>query len=439
MGTNEKPGKFPESSDLARKVILAPMVRGSELAYRLLARSFDVETCFSPMLRADQVVKAYDLWEQGKAEQVTHEDGLLFLNDSCAEDSPLVVQLCGNQPPVLAQATIDVVEYYQHHFDNPVVGIDLNLGCPQSCASTGDFGAFLVERNPDLAIECVEAMRHALDKFSSVASAPTILKKTKPRLSCKIRLLESIDSTINFAKRLRNAGCESITVHCRQRHVKHNGVPDYDAGRTIVKALDIPVTINGGIESVTDITHVLDHTGAESVMIANGFLKHPDFLLQRHLGETDQMPMILQQSTKLSFPTPPHELATAYLTYAEQYPPPSPLYLQRHFRWIFRHELEPEDSNDPLAYKKEQMLAAEADISWRARLWTFLVRPYLERIHQFRQVIVFYCIKSGVNIPASLQHIPEPSFSDIRHGRTPTKAEDDDDHGSEESAVLLFG
>jgi tRNA-dihydrouridine synthase len=154
-----------------------------------------------------------------------------------------------------------------------------------------------------------------------------------------------------------------------------------------VSSLSIPVVINGSVTSVSDIVDTLITTQAHAVMVARGFLENPRMLVQPQAD--------------------PAFLAAEYLDCAEKYPPPSPLYLQKHLRWIFRACLQP----------KKKYPDDYAD--WRPRLWTFLVRPYLETIDQFRQVVALYVKLNGSDMPESLSNQPEPSFQSIRHhGRT---------------------
>jgi hypothetical protein len=77
-----------DDQSICEKVILAPMVRGSELAFRTMIRRYGVTHCFSPMLRAAEVVKAFQIWKERDDNgnynndlsttcRVTHEDGIL--------------------------------------------------------------------------------------------------------------------------------------------------------------------------------------------------------------------------------------------------------------------------------------------------------------------------------------------------------------------------
>ena len=114
-----------DSDDM--KVILAPMVRGSELAYRTLVRRHGVSAVYSPMVRAAEVVKAYhQSWNiTGDSSRVAHEDGFIFLDDICVDRQPVVVQLCGHCPATLHAAVLVLLELA---VPDAIVGIDFNLG-----------------------------------------------------------------------------------------------------------------------------------------------------------------------------------------------------------------------------------------------------------------------------------------------------------------------
>ncbi|CAJ1952923.1 unnamed protein product [Cylindrotheca closterium] len=381
------------------KVILAPMVRGSELAFRSLVRRYHVTNCYSPMLRSEEVVRAFQVWQNGNfqnyqdpklLDELKHEDGVLFFTDILRDTEPLTVQLCGCDPNTLSEAIHALLTLI-----NPGIlqGVDFNLGCPQKCASDGCFGGFLAEKKPELALECVAAMKQAMDGFRT---------DRKPVLSCKIRLLEDQGKTLDFAQALQDAGCEILGVHCRKRSDKHNGPAALKIGKLLATSLSIPVIINGmDVAKLQDIKDTLRTTQAHSVMIARNFLANPRLLLE---------------TTKED----PAELGAEYLDCCEEYPPPSALYIQKHLRWIFRIHLEPAKAKD----------GDKIDYSdWRVRLWTFMVRPYITTLYQFRLLIALYVKLNGSTLPAPLQSLPEPSFKSIRHAtrEPPSRSKDERD------------
>jgi tRNA-dihydrouridine synthase len=269
----------------------------------------------------------------------------------------------------------------------------LVCSCPQVCAQEGCFGAFLLEEKPHIAFQCIQAMRTTLEeewqnKVNQNQSNSPNTSLPRPRLSCKIRLQETVTQSTTIAQNLVQAGCELLAVHCRRRHQKHDGAPDWAAGKAIVQALSgtTPVILNGGITSIQEVTAVLQETNAHAVMVGMGFLVNPLMLVQ---PEAD-----------------PAIVAATYLKYAAEFPPPSPLFLQRHLRWMFRAVLAPETIHPDTVIDFQD---------WRPRLWTFLVRPYLKTLDQFRQVVALYVKLNGSELPDLLRDMQDPTFRSIRH------------------------
>lgn len=81
--------------------------------------------------------------------------------------------------------------------------IDLNLGCPQRIAKRGYYGAFLMDN-----LELVKQL---------VTAAATQLKTP---VSVKIRLFPELQTTIDYALMLQQAGASLLAVHGRTRDMK---------------------------------------------------------------------------------------------------------------------------------------------------------------------------------------------------------------------------
>ncbi|KAL6068782.1 tRNA-dihydrouridine(16/17) synthase [NAD(P)(+)]-like protein [Balamuthia mandrillaris] len=258
--------EFYEKTLRNPKYIVAPMVEASELPWRMLSRHYQAELCYTPMFHSKQfaTVAAYRR-----------------INFStCPEDRPLIVQFCGNEPAVLLQAAL--------HVQDSCDAVDLNFGCPQNIAKRGNYGAFLLENWP-----LMEAMVSILHKNLSVP------------VTCKIRLLPSLEDTIEMAKRLEAAGCQMLCVHGRTKENKgRTATPaDWDAIRTIKEALSIPVVANGSISVFDDIERCLAATGARGVMSAYANLLHPALFTGRPRDDSTSF-----------------EAALLYLDLCEKYP-----------------------------------------------------------------------------------------------------------------------
>ena len=60
---------------------------------------------------------------------------------------------------------------------------------------------------------------------------------------------------IQYARCIHQAGHDILTVLFQQcMNQPENAMQDVDVGKQIVEALSVPVIINGGIQSVNDIT-----------------------------------------------------------------------------------------------------------------------------------------------------------------------------------------
>lgn len=252
---------FYESLGSPRK-ILAPMVDQSEFVWRLLTRSFVPPSqsrdllSYTPMIHSrifsTEIKHRHTIFQPVKVSSDGRERPHLDGNPDF--DRPLFVQFCSNSPDHLLSAA----RHVQDHCD----AVDLNLGCPQGIAKKGNYGAFLQEDQP---------LIHSMIR--------TLHERLDIPVTAKIRVLQTKEQTLEYARMVLDAGASILTVHGRTRDQKGHktGLADWEILRYLRDNLP-PETVlfaNGNILNHEDFESCLKATGADAVMSAEGNLSDP--------------------------------------------------------------------------------------------------------------------------------------------------------------------
>ncbi len=224
---------------LQGKVLLAPLAGISNLPFRLTARLFGCDLCYSEMISANGLIR-----ESIKT--------IEYLKTTPA-DRPLGIQLFGADPAVMSEAAKVVA---QHHPDL----IDINMGCPvRKVVKTGS-GAMLL-RDPVLAGRIITA----------------VVRTARIPVTVKIRAGWSASSVnaCEMARIAEDSGAAGIIVHGRTADQGFAGHADWDIIARVKKAVQIPVVGNGDIWRPEDALSMLRETGCDAVMVGRGALGNP--------------------------------------------------------------------------------------------------------------------------------------------------------------------
>lgn len=240
---------------IPNRVSLAPLAGIGNWFFRLQARRFGAGLLVSEMVSSHAI--KYGNEKTCKEMLRIHPD-----------EHPVAIQLFGEDPDTMEQAA-EVVA------GTGADMIDLNMGCPvPKVVKTGAGAALLRDHDRAVAVAAAAARGSGLP------------------VTVKIRPGQKPGETdgVTLAKRLQDdAGVAGIGFHPRHASQQHKGLPNYDLAKEVVEALDVPVTISGGLQDAETVRRVFEYTGCDAVMLARGIMGNP-WLFEEVLGNRDEPP-----------------------------------------------------------------------------------------------------------------------------------------------------
>ena len=226
-----------EVKGLAR---LAPMAGISNAAYRTVARE-----CGSALTTSEEI----DATGLTRKNTKTRYDIAKYL----PEEKPIALQILGAN----AETLVPGAQWLQ---DQGADIIDLNMGCPvQKITKTGRGSAMMKD---------VEKTAKILEAMRAVLTIPFTIK-------IRSGWDETHLNAIEVAKMAEDVGVDAITVHPRTRSQQFTGLSKWDMISQVVDAVNVPVTGNGDVKSMSDARRMAAETGVESVMIGRGAMGKP--------------------------------------------------------------------------------------------------------------------------------------------------------------------
>lgn len=220
-------------------VALAPMADMTDLPFCLICKSKGTPLMFREMVSSEAVIR-----ENPKTLKMCEFD---------ARERPIVQQIFGARPDVMAEAARLIEERFQPD------AIDINMGCPVYNIVSKFNGAFLI-KEPERAAEIIRKMKAAV-------SVP---------VSVKTRLGWDDDRQIlEFVKVVEDAGADLISIHGRTKAQGYSGTANWDRIGEARKNTTLPVLVNGDIIDLATAKEALSRSGADGVLVARGGLGNP--------------------------------------------------------------------------------------------------------------------------------------------------------------------
>jgi tRNA-dihydrouridine synthase B len=242
------------------RVVLAPLAGIGNWFVRLQAKRYGAGLATSEMVSSFAI-------HYGNEKTRTE---LLRVDPAEGERGITSLQLFGQDPDVMRSAAA----YVREHVPGVDV-IDLNMGCPVPKVCKTGAGAALLS-DPDTAVAVARAAAEG-------SGLPVTVKLRSGRKTGET-------DGVRLAHRLVNeAGVAAIGFHPRSAQVHHKGTPDYALAAQLVRELDAPVVISGGLSDLDAARHAYEATGATAIMLARGSLGNP-WLFSQLLGERDDEP-----------------------------------------------------------------------------------------------------------------------------------------------------
>ena len=235
--------------ELPHSVFAAPMAGVTDRPYRTLVKQLGAAYAVSEM-----VTSRSDLRDSLKTSRRLDHTG---------ESGPIAVQIAGTDAEMMAEAAI-------YNLQRGAQIIDINMGCPVKKVCQKWAGSALMQDEP-LAMSIIEAVVKAALPYG----APVTLKM-RTGWRCDQR------NAVSLAKQAESAGVQMITVHGRSRDQGYKGQAEYDTIAQVKRAVSVPVVANGDIDSPLKAQQVLQHTGADAVMIGRAAQGRPWLFREIH-------------------------------------------------------------------------------------------------------------------------------------------------------------
>ncbi|TLY32434.1 MAG: tRNA dihydrouridine synthase DusB [Ignavibacteria bacterium] len=225
--------------NIPQAILLAPMEDVTDISFRLICKRLGADIVYTEFVNSEGLVR--------KSKQAKRK--MTFIE----QERPFGIQLYGGGEESMTGAA-RMAEELQPDL------IDINCGCWVKNVVGHGAGAGLLR---DLG-----KMKSII---SSVTGAVELPVTVKTRLGWDASTIQIVD----VAKLVEDAGAKGLTIHCRTREQGHKGDPDYSWIPRVKESVNIPIMVNGGIDTPAAAKQVFGSTGCDGIMIARGAIQNP--------------------------------------------------------------------------------------------------------------------------------------------------------------------
>jgi tRNA-dihydrouridine synthase B len=225
---------------LRNNLIVAPMAGVTDRPFRQLCKRMGAGMAVSEMVTSNSL-----LYGSAKTKRRA---------DHAGEVAPVSVQIAGSVPAMMAEAA-------RYNAANGAQIIDINMGCPAKKVCNVMAGSALLRDEP-LVGQILEAVVRA------VPDTPVTLK-------IRTGWDREHKNALTILKIAQEAGIQALAIHGRTRACGYSGEAEYDTIRAVKAEARIPIIANGDITTPEKARFVLDHTGADAIMIGRAAQGRP--------------------------------------------------------------------------------------------------------------------------------------------------------------------
>jgi len=220
-------------------VILAPMAGVTDKPFRMLCKRLGAGLCVSEMTTSDP-----RFWHTNKSLHRMDHDG---------EPAPISVQIAGTDPAILAEAA-------RYNVAHGAQIIDINMGCPAKKVCNVWAGSALLRD---------EAL------VSRILSAVVAAVEVPVTLKIRTGWDRANKNAVAIARIAEDSGIAALTVHGRTRADLYTGEAEYETISAVKQAVRMPIIASGDVVSPEKARYVLDHTGADAIMVGRAAQGRP--------------------------------------------------------------------------------------------------------------------------------------------------------------------